>query len=69
MSKPAPRRSTIIGPAPCSCCTDEDRFMYEGTDGTVYCRDCAMRGQLIQGCTMCNDNARIVTRVFEVKFK
>ena len=70
MSKPAPR-ATIFGPAPCACCRDENPYMYEGTDGTVYCLTCSLRGgQLINlGCSMCNDEPRVVTRLFEVKFK
>lgn len=68
MSKPAPRQ-TKFGPAPCSCCNDEEPYMYEGTDGTVYCQNCSLRGRLILGCSDCNKQPRVVTRVFEVKIE
>ncbi len=66
MSKPAPGRK---GPAPCSCCGNENPEMYQGTDRTVYCGNCALRGgKLIRGCPQCNDDPTIVTRLFRVEF-
>ena len=70
MSKPAPGSFPRKGPAPCSCCGDENPRMFQGTDGTVYCITCSMRGgrQLGKGCPQCNDDPTIVTRLFRVEF-
>ena len=51
----------------CSCCNAEFETMFKGTDGTVYCNVCRLRGgRMIIGCLTCNDEPPIVTRVFRV---
>lgn len=66
--KPVPKPTRPTGPSPCSCCEYELPHMYEGTDGTVYCRTCSMRGGVMyRGCPMCNDKPAIETRLFVVR--
>jgi len=51
----------------CSCCSAEFSTMFKGTDGTVYCGPCSLRGgRLVIGCLTCNNEPPIVTRRFRV---
>ena len=69
MSKLAPGSFPRKGPAPCSCCGDENPRMFQGTDGRVYCITCSLRGgRMLEGCPQCNDDPTIVTRSFRVGF-
>jgi hypothetical protein len=64
-----PTKLTTRAVTQCTCCKDENLYMYEGTTGKVYCYTCSRRGTVGHKCGRCGSQPTMITRQFKVEFK